>query len=40
MSKNKTDYESPFCEVITGELSDVIKTSNPDFDGGQSGLSF
>lgn len=40
MMMNELEYESPRYEFIADELEDIVTASNPDFDGGQSGLSF
>lgn len=39
MHIEKPEYESPKFQMVGGEIEDIIRTS-PDFDGGQSGLSF
>lgn len=40
MKMNKLEYESPRYELVAAELEDIVTASDPDFDGGQSGLSF
>lgn len=40
MKMNKLEYESPRYELVADELEDIVTASDPDFDGGQSGLSF
>lgn len=37
---NRDNYESPRYEIVADEFVDIVTASNPDFDGGQSGLSF
>lgn len=39
MDKKKLEYEKPEILIKAVDLEDVITTSNPEFDGGQSGLS-
>ena len=40
MRTDTKEYESPRVEIIIENMEDIVTSSEPDFDGGQSGLNF